>query len=120
MKKILYVEDNNDNIYMLSHRLKRRQYEVLVAIDAEQCMPIAESEQPNLIIMDLKLPGMDGWEASRLLKDNPITQSIPIIALSASAMVEDKDRALAAGCNDFDTKPVDFSRLLGKIEALII
>ena len=120
MKKILYVEDNDDNVYMLSRRLKRHDYEVLVAADAEQCMPIAEEQQPDLIIMDLKLPGLDGWEATRRLKSNPLTSHIPVIALSASAMVEDRDSALEAGCDDFDTKPVDLTRLLGKIEALVI
>lgn len=119
MKKILYIEDNDDNIYMLTRRLKRHDYNVLVALDAEQGLPIAETETPNLIIMDLKLPGLDGWEASRRLKSNPLTESIPIIALSASAMVEDRDRALDVGCDDFDTKPVDFTRLLSKIEALM-
>ncbi len=120
MKRILYVEDNDDNVYMLSRRLKRHGFEVLVAVDAEQSIPTAQNEQPDLIIMDLKLPGMDGWEASKRLKNNPLTASIPIIALSASAMIEDKERALAAGCDDFDTKPVDLTRLLGKIKALVI
>lgn len=119
MKKILYVEDNDDNVYMLSRRLKRHDFEVLVAATAEQSLPMAEEQQPDLIIMDLKLPGMDGWEATRRLKANPRTQLIPVIALSASAMIEDRESALAAGCDDFDTKPVDLGRLLEKIGALI-
>ncbi len=118
--KILYVEDNDDNMYMLSHRLRRRQFEVLEARDGDQGLLLARTELPNLILMDLVLPGIDGWEASRVLKSDSITAAIPIIALSASALIEDRDKAIDAGCDDFDTKPVDFNRLLGKIEAQLI
>lgn len=119
MIKILYVEDNDNNIYMLTRRLRRRNFEVLVALDGEQCISIVGEEKPDLIIMDLILPGLDGWEACRQLKRNPTTADIPIIALSASAMARDREKAFSAGCEDFDTKPVDFTRLMGKIEALL-
>jgi len=119
VKKILYVEDNDDNVYMLSKRLKRRHFDVIIARDGEQSLTLARDQRPDLIIMDLILPGIDGWEATRLLKQNPATLHIPIIALSASAVTGDRQNALDAGCDDFDTKPVDFTRLMNKVEALL-
>jgi two-component system, cell cycle response regulator DivK len=119
MAKILYVEDNDDNVYMLAGRLRRRGFEVIVATDGEQGVALARVEGPALILMDMGLPVLDGWEATRLLKGAPETRGIPIIALSAHAMAGDRERALAAGCDDFDTKPVDFGRLLDKIRTLL-
>ena len=119
MTKILYVEDNEDNVYMLSRRLKRRGYEVIVAGDGARGIELALTESPTIILMDLSLPVMDGWEASRRLKDNDQTRSIPIIALSAHALDGEREKALAAGCDDYDTKPVEFARLVGKIEAIL-
>ena len=115
MAKILYVEDNEDNIYMLSNRLGRRGHEILIARDGQEGIDMARREMPALIIMDLNIPVMDGWESTRRLKAAPETRHIPIIALSAHAMSGDRDRALAAGCDDYDTKPVELSRLLQKI-----
>ena len=117
--KILYVEDNDDNIYMLRNRLTRAGFTVVVATDGAQGVAMAASEQPDLILMDLSLPVLDGWEATRRIKAAPETSRIPIIALSAHAMAGDAEKALAAGCDDFDTKPVDFDRLLGKMKALL-
>jgi two-component system cell cycle response regulator DivK len=117
MTRILYVEDNEDNIYMLTNRLTRKGYEVVVAMDGEQGVKMSQSEAPDLIIMDLGLPVLDGWEAIRQIKSAPETQHIPIIALTAHAMSHDRDRAYEAGCDDFDTKPVDMPRLLDKIRA---
>ena len=119
MRKILYVEDNSDNIFMLTRRLGRKGFEVVAAGDGEQGVAMATAESPSLILMDLSLPVMDGWEATRRLKAAPETSHIPVVALSAHAMAGDRERALAAGCDDYDTKPVDLPRLLGKIEALI-
>jgi CheY-like chemotaxis protein len=119
MVKILYVEDNEDNLYMLSNRLKRRGYEVVLARDGEQGIAMASSEGPALILMDLSLPVIDGWEATRRLKAEAITRNIPVIALSAHAMAGDREKAIAAGCDDYDTKPVDLPRLLEKIAALL-
>ncbi len=119
MTKILYVEDNDDNVYMLRGRLTRAGFEVAVATDGEQGVAMAASEAPDLIVMDLSLPGLDGWEATRRLKGAPETRPTPIIALSAHAMEGDRAKAIAAGCDDYDTKPVDFPRLLGKIRALL-
>lgn len=119
MTKILYVEDNEDNVFMLTHRLSRRGYEVVVAEDGQQGVTRATKEQPALILMDLSLPVLDGWEATRQLKANPVTQNIPVIALSAHAMPGDAEKALAAGCDDYDTKPVEMKRLLAKIAALL-
>ena len=119
MAKILYVEDNEDNIYMLTNRLTRKGYEVVVAKDGEQGVAMSQSEAPGLIIMDLGLPVLDGWEAIRRIKSNSATTHIPIIALTAHAMAEDRAKAHDAGCDDFDTKPVDMPRLLGKIDALL-
>ncbi|HLI13908.1 MAG TPA: response regulator [Alphaproteobacteria bacterium] len=119
MARILYVEDNEDNIYMLSRRLERRGYEVVVARDGEEGVSEAQRVAPALILMDLDLPVIDGWEAARRLKTAPETRHIPIIALSAHAMAGDREKALAAGCDDYDTKPVELARLIGKIEALL-
>ncbi len=119
MTKILYVEDNEDNVYMLTRRLGRRGFEVIVAGDGEQGVAMARSEAPELILMDLSLPVLDGWEATRRIKAAPETRDIPVIALSAHAMTSDREKALEAGCDDFDTKPVELDRLLGKIRALL-
>ena len=116
--KILYVEDNDDNVYMLKNRLSRAGFTVIVAMDGAQGLSMASSEQPDLILMDLTLPDIDGKEATRRIKADPATKSIPVIALTAHAMAGDKEMALAAGCDDFDTKPVDMPRLLEKIAAL--
>ncbi len=119
MSKILLVEDNEMNRDMLSRRLQRKGYEVLIAIDGKQGVELALSENPNLILMDMSLPVMDGWEAAQQLKTIPETMDIPIIALTAHAMAGDREKCLAVGCNDYETKPVEFSRLLGKIQALL-
>lgn len=117
--KILYVEDNDDNIYMLENRLKRAGFTVMIARDGAEGVAMALAEQPDLILMDLGLPVLDGWEATRQIKVAPQTKHIPVIALTANAMTGDKEKAMAAGCNDFDTKPVELPRLLGKIRALV-
>jgi len=119
MIKILYVEDNEDNFYMLSNRLKRRGYELIAAPDGESGIALAKNAAPALILMDLSLPVMDGWEATRRLKSASETRDIPIIALSAHSMAGDREKALAAGCDEFDTKPVDLPRLLEKIATLL-
>ena len=119
MTKILYVEDNEDNIYMLKSRLERRDFSVVVATDGEQAVEMAVAEKPSLIIMDLSLPKVDGWEATRRLKANGEAMHIPVIALSAHAMVGDRETALEAGCDDYDTKPVEFQRLLDKMRVLL-
>ena len=119
MTKILLIEDNEMNRDMLSRRLQKQGYEVVMAVDGEEGVARAQSEAPALIIMDMSLPGIDGWEATRRLKAAPETQKIPVIALTAHAMSDDRDKALAAGCDDFDTKPVELTRLLSKIQALL-
>ncbi|MBO0333482.1 response regulator [Sneathiella sp. CAU 1612] len=119
MTKILYVEDNEDNIYMLSRRLKRKGFEVVIAGDGIAGIEAARRERPSLILMDLSLPKMDGWEATRQLKAAEETKTIPIIALSAHALEGEREKALEAGCNDFDTKPVEFARLMEKIEGFL-
>lgn len=120
MTRILYVEDNDDNVYMLKMRFELIEgFEVLVAENGELGCAKATSELPDLILMDLDLPVVDGWEASRRLKSNPVTRGIPIIALTAHAMSGSREKALAAGCDEFDTKPVDFDRLLQKIDRLL-
>jgi CheY-like chemotaxis protein len=119
MAKILLVEDNEMNRDMLSRRLQRRGHEVVVATDGEQGVAMARAESPALVLMDMSLPGIDGWEATRRLKADPATRATPVIALTAHAMAGDREKCLAAGCDDFDTKPVDFERLLGKIQALL-
>ena len=116
--RILYVEDNDDNIYMLKNRLTRAGFTVIIATDGAQGVAMAASEQPDLILMDLTLPNIDGEEATRRIKADPATRSIPVIALTANAMPEDREKALAAGCDDFDAKPVELPRLLDKIRAL--
>ena len=117
--KILYVEENDHNVFMLRGRLRRAGFDVVVATDGEQGVAMAATEAPALILMDLSLPGLDGWEATRRLKSRPETAAIPVIALSAHAMAGDRERAIAAGCDDYDTKPVDFPRLLDKIRAAL-
>ena len=119
MAKILLVEDNEMNRDMLSRRLLRNGYEVLVAIDGGEGLAKARAESPDLILMDMSLPGLDGWEATRQLKAEPGTREIPVIALTAHAMSGDRQKALSAGCDDFDTKPVELPRLLTKIQALL-
>ncbi len=119
MSKLLLVEDNEMNRDMLSRRLQRRGYEVIIAVDGEQGLNIAQSESPDLILMDMSLPLIDGWEATRRLKGAPETQAIPVLALTAHAVSGDREKALEAGCDDYDTKPIDFARLLEKIEALL-
>ena len=119
MARILLVEDNEMNRDMLSRRLTRRGYEVLIAVDGEQGVALAASESPALILMDMSLPVLDGWEATRRVKAAEATRGIPVIALTAHAMAGDRDKALAAGADDFDTKPIELERLLGKIEALL-
>lgn len=119
MATILYVEDNEDNIYMLSTRLKRRGFDVIAARDGAEGVEAANRERPDLILMDLSLPVIDGWEATRRIKAAAGTRGIPVIALSAHAMAGDREKALAAGCDDYDTKPIDLPRLLRKIEALL-
>ena len=116
---ILYVEDNDDNIYMLRNRLTRQGFDVLVARDGASGIDMARSEQPDLVLMDLGLPVLDGWEAARRLKADPATCRIPVIALSAHAMAGDRVQALEAGCDEYDVKPVEWSRLLTKIRALL-
>jgi CheY-like chemotaxis protein len=119
MVRILYVEDNDDNIYMLQTRLERQGFDVLIARDGASCIEIANAEYPDLILMDLGLPVMDGWEAARRLKSDDATRHIPVIALSAHAMSTDRTQALEAGCDDYDVKPVELARLLRKIRALL-
>ena len=119
MAKILLVEDNEMNRDMLSRRLERRGYQVVIAEDGASGVTKAKSEMPDLILMDMSLPVMDGWEATRQIKAVPETQHIPIIALTAHAMAGDEEKALAAGCNDYETKPVDLPKLLTKIDALL-
>jgi CheY-like chemotaxis protein len=120
MFRILLVEDNEMNRDMLSRRLRRKGFAVSVAVDGLQGLAAARDSSPDLILMDLSLPGIDGWEATRRLKANPLTQSIPIIALTAHAMAGDRERAFEAGCDDYDMKPIDFVRLLAKIEAILM
>lgn len=119
MAKILLVEDNEMNRDMLSRRLLRRGYEVIIAIDGEEGVRLAQSEAPDLVLMDMSLPVLDGWEATRQLKAMPVTQVIPVIALTAHAMSGDREKALDAGCDDYDTKPIEFARLLDKIQSFL-
>ena len=119
MPTILVVEDNEMNRDMLTRRLARRGYATLIAVDGEEGVSVAKNRHPDLILMDMSLPVLDGWEATKRLKKTPETAHIPIVALTAHAMSGDRERALDAGCDDYDTKPVEFSRLLSKIEALI-
>ena len=117
--KILLVEDNEMNRDMLSRRLARKSYQVIIAVDGQQGIDMAVSERPDLVLMDMSLPVMDGWTATRSLKANPETAGIPVIALTAHAMSGDREKAMAAGCDDYDTKPVDLARLLEKMQALL-
>jgi two-component system, cell cycle response regulator DivK len=119
MTRILLVEDNEMNRDMLSRRLSRRGFEVLIAENGQAGVELTISERPDLILMDMSLPVMDGWEATRRIKADPATSGIPVIALSAHAMTSDREMALAAGCDDYDSKPVDLSRLVQKIEQLL-
>lgn len=119
MSKILLVEDNEMNSDMLSRRLQRKGHAVLIAMDGAQGVELAQSENPDLILMDMSLPVLDGWEATQQLKALPETSGIPIIALTAHAMAGDREKCIEVGCDDYETKPVDFSRLLGKIQALL-
>ena len=119
MAKILLVEDNEMNRDMLSRRLERRGYQVVIAVDGVEGVRMAQAEAPALILMDMSLPVLDGWEATRQIKAAPATGAIPIIALTAHAMSGDREKAIEAGCDDFDTKPVDLPRLLAKIDALL-
>ena len=119
MTRILIVEDNELNRDMLSRRLARKNYDVLLAVDGATGIAMARAEKPDLILMDMSLPVVDGWEATRRLKADKVLRSIPIIALTAHAMANDRDKALAAGCDDYDTKPIELPRLLAKIDALL-
>ena len=119
MSKILLVEDNEDNRDMLSRRLERKGFTVTLAVDGQDGVDKARSEIPDIILMDMSLPVMDGWEATKVLKDDPATAQIPVIALTAHAMSSDREKAIEAGCNDYDTKPVDLQRLLNKIASFI-
>ena len=119
MAKVLVVEDNEMNRDMLSRRLQRRGYEVVISVDGEDGILKARSDSPDIILMDMDLPVLDGWAATRMLKSSPETESIPVIALTAHAMAGDREKALDAGCDDYDTKPVEFHRLIAKIEKLL-
>jgi CheY-like chemotaxis protein len=119
MTKILLVEDNEMNRDMLSRRLIRKGYEVVMALDGRQAVEMASGENPDLIIMDMSLPVIDGWEATRQVKAAPATRAIPVIALTAHAMAGDREKAIEAGCDDYDSKPIDLPRLLGKITMLL-
>ncbi len=119
MTKILLVEDNEMNRDMLSRRLQRKGYEVIIALDGEAGVAMAAKEQPDLILMDMSLPVLDGWEATRRIKGLPKTALIPVVALTAHAMEGDREKAIEAGCDDYDAKPIDFERLLGKMQVLL-
>ncbi|HEY7665719.1 MAG TPA: response regulator [Xanthobacteraceae bacterium] len=120
MNKVLYVEDNDDNVYMLKMRLELLgDFEVVAAEDGEKGCDLAASERPDVILMDLEMPGIDGWEATRRLKSNPDTRAIPVIALSAHALAGAREKALAAGCDEFDTKPIEFERLVATLRRVL-
>lgn len=119
MARILIVEDNEMNRDMLSRRLERRGHQITIAVDGQQALELATAEKPDLILMDMSLPVISGWEATQKLKANDETRTIPVIALTAHAMAEDEKRARESGCDDYDTKPIELTRLLGKIEALL-
>jgi two-component system, cell cycle response regulator DivK len=119
MAKLLLVEDNEMNRDMLSRRLIRRGYEVAIAVDGDQGVTMAQSEKPDLVLMDMSLPVIDGWEATRRIKSSEETRHLPVIGLTAHAMAGDREKALEAGCDDYDTKPIELERLIGKIEALL-
>ena len=120
MQKILLVEDNEMNRDMLSRRLVRNGFEVVIAVDGQQGVNMALSERPDLILMDMSLPVIDGWDATRRIKADTATRGIPVIGLTAHAMAGDREKAMEAGCEDYDTKPVELARLLGKIAALLV
>jgi len=119
MAKLLLVEDNEMNRDMLSRRLTRRGYEVAIAVDGDQGVTMAQSEKPDLVLMDMSLPVIDGWEATRRIKSSEDTRHLPVIGLTAHAMAGDREKAIEAGCDDYDTKPIELERLIGKIEALL-
>ena len=119
MPKILLVEDNEMNRDMLSRRLLKKGYDVIIAVDGAEAIKMSQSNVPDVILMDMGLPVLDGWDATRQLKSMPVTRNIGIIGLSAHALTDDHEKALQAGCDDFDTKPIDFARLLGKIETML-
>jgi CheY-like chemotaxis protein len=119
MPKLLLVEDNEENRDGLSRHLKRKGFDVHVAVDGQQGVEMAQAIAPDLVVMDMSLPVLDGWEATRRLKADPATRHIPVIALTAHAMAGDREKALQAGCDEYDTKPIEFARLLGKIQALL-
>ena len=120
MTKVLYVEDNDDNVYMLKMRLELLgDFEVLAAEDGEKGCEMATAERPDIILMDLEMPVLDGWEATRRLRSNPQTRDIPVIALSAHALAGERERALAAGCNEFDSKPIEFDRLVATVRRIL-
>jgi CheY-like chemotaxis protein len=119
MAKVLLVEDNEMNRDMLSRRLIRRGFEVVFAVDGKQGVDLARSEKPDIILMDMSLPVMDGWEATRCVKSDDATRSVPVIGLTAHAMSGDREKAIEAGCDDYDTKPVEIDRLIGKMERLL-
>jgi CheY-like chemotaxis protein len=119
MPRVLLVEDNEMNRDMLSRRLQRRGYDVIIAVDGRQGVEMAQSSSPDIVLMDMSLPVMDGWEATRTLKASPETKEIPVIALTAHAMSTDRDKAMEAGCDDYDTKPIELTRLIAKMESLI-
>ena len=120
MTKVLYVEDNDDNVYMLKMRLELLgDFEVLAAEDGEKGCEMAAAERPDIILMDLEMPVVDGWEATRRLRSNPQTRDIPVIALSAHALAGERERALAAGCNEFDSKPIEFDRLVATVRRIL-
>ena len=120
MAKILVIEDNEMNRDMLSRRLKRKGYTVVLAVNGKEGLSLTQEEVPDLILMDMSLPELDGWEATRQLKADALTRDIPVIALTAHAMVSDREKAMEAGCDDFDTKPVEFLRLVKKIESMLV
>ena len=119
MTKVLVVEDNEMNRDMLSRRLIRRGFQVIFAVDGQQGVDLARSERPDIILMDMSLPVIDGWEATRRVKSDDATRSVPVIGLTAHAMAGDREKAIAAGCDDYDTKPVELERLIGKMERLL-
>jgi CheY-like chemotaxis protein len=119
MARILYIEDNDDNVYVVQQRLGRAGHTILVARDGAEGIAMAAAEKPDIVLMDLSMPGLDGWEATRRLKAAAETRAIPVLALSSHAMAGDREKALAAGCDDYDTKPIDIARLRGKIDALL-
>jgi len=120
VRRIVYVEDNDDNVFMLQTRLELEgEFEILIAVNGSDGLAMVASERPDLVLMDLNLPDIDGWQVTSRLKADPATAAIPIIALTAHAMTGDREKALAAGCDEFDTKPIDFDRLLGKMRALL-